>query len=149
MSTTIGRDHVVNLVTGNPHPFAVHFDLVVVAHHAALGRATIHQVAARALAVVSFECRVEALMPFIVACPVISFLRRSTYTKKPRERAGMQCNEIPPWNFHSISSSAKESGARRCAAERLGGLEVDHKVKLEQCCRALHFSAAPIAPAIQ
>jgi hypothetical protein len=31
MSTTIGRDHVVNLVTGNPHPFAVHFDLVVVA----------------------------------------------------------------------------------------------------------------------
>ena len=38
MSATIGRDHVVNLVTGNPHPFAVHFDLVVVAHHAALGR---------------------------------------------------------------------------------------------------------------
>ena len=68
MSTTIGRDHVVNLVTGNPHPFAVHFDLVVVAHHAALGRATIHQVAARALAVISFERRVEALMPFIVAC---------------------------------------------------------------------------------
>jgi hypothetical protein len=34
-------------------------------------------------------------------------------------------------------------------AERLGGLEVDHKVKLEQCCRALYFSAAPIAPAIQ
>ena len=32
MSTTIGRDHVVNLVTGNPHLFAVHFDLVVVAH---------------------------------------------------------------------------------------------------------------------
>ena len=72
MSTTIGRDHVVNLVTGNPHPFAVHFDLVVVAHHAALGRATIHQVAVRALAVISFERRVEALMPFIVACPVIS-----------------------------------------------------------------------------
>jgi hypothetical protein len=24
MSTTIGRDHVVNLVIGNPHPFAVH-----------------------------------------------------------------------------------------------------------------------------
>ena len=75
MSTTIGRDHVVNLVTGNPHPFAVHFDLVVVAHHAALGRATIHQVAARALAVISFERRAEALMPFIVACPVISYRR--------------------------------------------------------------------------
>src|SRR6267154_965487 len=49
MSTTIGRDHVVNLVTGNPHPFAVHFDLVVVAHHAALGRATIHQVCSTSL----------------------------------------------------------------------------------------------------
>ena len=87
MSTTIGRDHVVNLVTGNPYPFAVHFDLVVVAHHAALGRATIHQVAARALAVISFERRVEALMPFIVACPVISFLRRCAYTMKRGERA--------------------------------------------------------------
>src|SRR6195256_2119619 len=48
-------------------------------------------------------------MPFIVACPVISFLRRSTYTKKLGERAAKQCNEIPPWNFHSIPSSAKES----------------------------------------
>ena len=87
MSTTIGRDHVVNLVIGNRHPFAVHFDFVVVANHATLGRATIHQVAARTLAVISFELRVEALMPFIVACPVISFLRRSTYTKKPGEHA--------------------------------------------------------------
>jgi hypothetical protein len=43
----------------------------------------------------------------------------------------------------------KRERPRRCAAERLGGLEVDHKVKLEQCCRALYFSAAPIAPAIQ
>ena len=93
MSTTIGRDHVVNLVTGNPHPFAVHFDLVVVAHHAALGRATIHQVAARALAVISFERRVEALMPFIVACPVISFLRRCAYTMKRGERATDQRDE--------------------------------------------------------
>ena len=45
------RDHVVNLVIGNRHPFAVHFDFVVVANHATLGRATIHQVAARTLAV--------------------------------------------------------------------------------------------------
>ena len=42
MSTTIGRDHVVNLVIGNRHPFAIHFDFVVVANHATLGRATIH-----------------------------------------------------------------------------------------------------------
>src|SRR5712671_4237241 len=107
MSTTIGRDHVVNLVTGNPHPFAVHFDLVVVAHHAALGRATIHQVAARALAVISFERRVEALMPFIVACPVISFLRRCAYTMKRGERATEQRNELAA--SHSITSSAVAS----------------------------------------
>src|SRR6478752_6797702 len=105
MSTTIGRDHVVNLVTGNWHPFAVHFDLVVVAHHAALGRATIHQVAARALAVISFERRVEALMPFIVAYPVISFLRRCAYTKKYGERAADQRHELAP--SHSITSSAR------------------------------------------
>ena len=107
MSTTIGRDHVVNLVTGNPHPFAVHFDLVVVAHHAALGRATIHQVAARALAVISFERRVEALMPFIVACPVISFLRRCAYTMKRGERTTEQRNELSA--LHSITSSARAS----------------------------------------
>src|SRR6478609_2422218 len=105
MSTTIGRDHVVNLVTGNPHPFAIHFDLVVVAHHAALGRATIHQVAARALAIISFERRVEALMPFIVACPIISFLRRCAYTMKRGERAAEQCDELAP--LHSITSSAR------------------------------------------
>ena len=95
MSTTIGRDHVVNLVTGNPHPFAVHFDLVVVAHRAALGRATIHQVAARTLAVISFEIRVEALMPFIVACPVIPLLRRAAYTKRHGERSAEQRDELP------------------------------------------------------
>ena len=110
MSTTIGRDHVVNLVTGNPHPFAVHFDLVVVAHHAALGRATIHQVAARALAVISFERRVEALMPFIVACPVISFLRRCAYTMKRGERTTEQRDELAP--FHSITSSARFGAIR-------------------------------------
>jgi hypothetical protein len=107
MSTTIGRDHVVNLVTGNPHPFAVHFDLVVVAHHAALGRATIHQVAARTLAVISFERRVEALMPVVVACPVISFLRRCACTMKRGERAAEHRYEFAP--FHSITSSGTSS----------------------------------------
>ena len=90
MSTTIGRDHVVNLVIGNRHPFAIHFDFVVVANHATLGRATIHQVAARTLAVISFELRVEALMLFIVTLPVISLLRRCTYTKKRGERAAQK-----------------------------------------------------------
>ena len=107
MSTTIGRDNVVNLVTGNPHPFAVHFDLVVVAHHAALGRATIHQVAAGAFAIVSVQLRVEALMPFIVAYPVISFLRRCAYTKKHGERTPKSRDELAP--FHSITSSARAS----------------------------------------
>ena len=96
MSTTIGRDHVVNLVTGNPHPFAVHFDLVVVAHHAALGRATIHQVAARALAVISFELRVEVLMPFIVTYPIVSVLRRRACKKKNGEPTSKQYRELLP-----------------------------------------------------
>ena len=128
MSTTIGRDHVVNLVTGNPHPFAVHFDLVVVAHHAALGRATIHQVAARALAVISFERRVEALMPFIVACPVISFLRRCAYTMKRGERTTEQRDELAP--LHSITSSARASSVGGSEAEHLGRLEIDDQLEL-------------------
>ena len=74
MSTAIGRDHVVNLVIGHWHPFAVHFDFVMVADHTALSRATVHEVTAGAFAVVSVQLRVEALMPFIVAYPVISFL---------------------------------------------------------------------------
>src|SRR5712691_9665331 len=107
MSTTIGRDYFVNLVIGNGHPFAVHFDFVVVANHATLGRATIHHVAARTLAVISFKLRVEVLMPFIVACPVISFLRRCAYIKKHGERAAEQSDELAP--SHSITSSAVAS----------------------------------------
>jgi hypothetical protein len=64
------------------HPFAIHFDFIVVANHSALGWTTIHQVAARALAVISLERRVEVPMPFVVACPEISFLRWCTYQKK-------------------------------------------------------------------
>jgi len=119
MSTTIGRDHVINLVTGNPHPFAVHFDLVVVAHHAALGRATIHQVAARALAVISFERRVEALMPFIVACPVISFLRRCAYTMKRGERATEQGDELAALHVRPLTFSIGPPAVRNpfCSRE--------------------------------
>ena len=42
VSTPVGRDDVVNLVIRNWHPFAVHFDLVVVTDHATLGGATIY-----------------------------------------------------------------------------------------------------------
>ena len=89
MSTTIGRDHVVNLVTGNPHPFAVHFDLVVVAHHAALGRATIHQVAARALAVISFERRVslDAIYRGLPRNILLAPMRLHNETRRAHHRA--------------------------------------------------------------
>jgi hypothetical protein len=55
MRTTIRRDHIVDLVIGNPRPFAIYFDLVMIADHAALRRATVHEVTAGALAVVSVE----------------------------------------------------------------------------------------------
>jgi hypothetical protein len=56
-------------------------------------RPTIHQIAARALAVVSFEVRVKAVMPFIVVHSVVSFLRRRVYTKKRGDRAAEQRDE--------------------------------------------------------
>src|SRR5262249_11580512 len=87
VSATIGRDHVVDLIVGRRRPCTVHFNFVVVANHTTLGRPTIHQTAARALAVISFEFRVETLMPFIMANPVISFLRRRAYAKKQGDRS--------------------------------------------------------------
>ena len=90
MRTTIWRDHVVDLVIWNRRPLAVYFDFVMVADHTALSRATVHEIAAGAFAIVSVQLRVEALMPFIVAYPVISFLRRCAYTKKHGERAAEQ-----------------------------------------------------------
>ena len=97
MGTAIRRDHVVNRVNGNPHPFAIHFDFVVVVNHPTLGRATIQQVAARTLAVISLELRVEILMPVTVAHPVTSVLCLRAYTKKHRERAAAQsCDELAP-----------------------------------------------------
>src|SRR5262249_32586231 len=89
-------------------PCTVHFNLVVVANHATLGRPTIHQIAARALSVVSFELRVEALMPFIVARPVVSFLRRRAYTKKHGDRAAEQRDERAAIT-HSTTWSARAS----------------------------------------
>ena len=91
MGTAIRRDHVVNRVNGNRHPFAVHFDLVVVVNRSTLGRATIHQVAARTLAIISSELRVEILMPVTVAHPVTSVLCLCVYTKKQERR----CRQEP------------------------------------------------------
>src|SRR5499433_62849 len=104
VSATIGRDHVINLVVGNRRPNTVHFNLVVIANDATLGRPTIHQIAAQT-SVVSSELRVEALMPFIVARPVVSLLRRSVHTKKQGSRAAEQRDELA--TPHSITSSVR------------------------------------------
>jgi hypothetical protein len=74
----------------------------VVAKHATLGRAAIHQVAARALAIVSFELRVEVLMPFIVTYPIISVLRCRVCKKKHGEPTSKQRREVLPftWKLH-------------------------------------------------
>ena len=52
MRTTIRRDRIVDLVIGNRRSFAIHFDFVMIADHAALRRATVHEVTAGAFAVV-------------------------------------------------------------------------------------------------
>jgi hypothetical protein len=93
VSATIGRDHVIDLVVGYRRPNTVHFNFVVIANDATLGRPTIHQIAAQT-SVVSSELRVEALMPFIVARTVVSLLRRSVHTKKQGNRAAEQRGEI-------------------------------------------------------
>jgi hypothetical protein len=79
------------------HRVAIDFDFVVVTNHATLGRATIHQVAARSLAIVSFELRVEVLMPFIVTYPIVSVLRCRACKKKHGEPASKQCREVLPF----------------------------------------------------
>jgi hypothetical protein len=104
VSATIGRDHVVDLVVGNRCPYTVHFNFVVVTNQATLSRPTIQQIAARALAIVSFEPRVETLMPFIVAHSVVSFLRRCAYTKKQRDRAAEQRDELSPFQLIELHS---------------------------------------------
>src|SRR5262245_31311253 len=96
VSATIRRDHVIDLVVGYRRPNTVHFNFVVIANDATLSRPTIHQIAARALAIVSFELRVETLVPFIVVRPVVSLLRRSVHTKKQGSRAAECGQQLPP-----------------------------------------------------
>src|SRR5215510_10925789 len=112
VSATIGRDHIVDLVVGNRRPRTVHFNFVMVANHATLGRPTIHQIAARASAIISFEFRVEVAMPFIVAYPVVSFLRRRAYTKKHGDRAAEQRDELAAFH-HNFSRASKRKIALR------------------------------------
>src|SRR5437899_1674514 len=67
MCATIRRNHIVDLVIGHRRPFPVHLDFVMAANHAALRRATVHEVTAGASAVVSVQLRVKLPMPPIVA----------------------------------------------------------------------------------
>ena len=91
---------------GNRRPCTVHFNFIVVADHATLGRPTIHQIAARALAIVSFELRVEPLMPFIVTHSVVSLLRRRVYTKKHGDRAAEQRDKRAAFQGHPSSGQS-------------------------------------------
>jgi hypothetical protein len=65
----------------------------MVADHATLRRAAVHEVTAGAFAVVSVEFQVKVFMPPIVADPEISFLRRCAYMKRHEERAAEQRDE--------------------------------------------------------
>jgi hypothetical protein len=76
MRTTIRRDRIVDLVIGNRRSFAIHFDFVMIADHAAL-RATVHEVTAGAFAVVSVELEVKLHVPPIVANPRNMLLARA------------------------------------------------------------------------
>ena len=87
MSTTVRRDHVVDLVVGNWRPFAVHLDFVMVADRSTLRWTTVQEVTASAFPVVSVELQIEVLMPPFMADPVISLLRRCAGTKEDGSEA--------------------------------------------------------------
>jgi hypothetical protein len=78
----------------------------VIADHATLRRATVHEVTARASAIVSLQRLVKLHMPPIVADPVISFLRHRAHTEEHGHHADYRypCRNIrshkgaPQWN---------------------------------------------------
>jgi hypothetical protein len=148
VSATIGRDHVVDLVVGNRCPYTVHFNFVVVANHATLSRPTIHQVAARTSAIISFEFRVEALMPFIVAHPVVSFLRRRAYTKNHRDRTAKKGDVILLGMFIRSPRRRLLKMQGYVEANRLGGVEVDDKLELVRRLHRQVCGAAALEKAI-
>jgi hypothetical protein len=118
VSATIGRDHVIDLVGGNGRPHTIHLNFVVVANHATLGWPTIHQIAARALAIISLEFRVEPLMPFIVPYSVVSFLRRRACTKKHGHRAAEKDNEAWKRSVAVVSAGNPSAMQQRISRRR-------------------------------
>src|SRR5262249_59934321 len=122
-------------------PNTVHFNFVVIANDATLGRPTIHQIAAQT-SVVSSELRVEALMPFIVARPVVSLLRRSVHTKKQGSCAAEQRDELAP--FHSITSSARASSVGGMASRiAFAVTELTTRSNLVGCSTGISPAFAP------
>jgi len=98
MCATIRRNRTVYFVIRDRRPFAVHLDFVMVTDHAALRRATVHEVTASALAVISVQLGVKLHMPPIVADPVISFLRARGDTEEYGNHADYR---YPPRNIRN------------------------------------------------
>jgi hypothetical protein len=81
MRATIWGGHVVDLITRDRRPYAVHFNLKVAIDHTALCRPAIHYITARAAAAVPPEFRVKILVPFAVTDPAVSLLCHGSYTE--------------------------------------------------------------------
>ena len=113
MCATIRRNRTIYFVIRDRRPFAVHLDFVMVTDHAALRRATVHEVTASALAVISVQLGVELPMPPIVADPVISFLRPRGDTEEYGNHADYR---HPPRRNHKKFSQwdKKTSAEARC-----------------------------------
>ena len=96
VSTAIRGGFAVNHALGNWRPRAVQSHFVAAAYFAALGRAAIRLAAARTLAVISSELRIEVTMPCIVADPVMPFLRACAYTSYslPPSQPVMHCPPV-------------------------------------------------------
>jgi hypothetical protein len=73
VSATIGSDYGDDLVLADRHPFAIHFDFVVVANYATLSRTTIDVIAAGA-SIFLKQLIVKTTMHFVMVDPKIPFL---------------------------------------------------------------------------
>jgi hypothetical protein len=109
VSTAIWGGFPVNHALGNRRQRAVQSHLVDAVYLAALGRAAIRLAAARTLAVISSELRIEVPMPFVVADPVMPFLCACACTKESRERAKKSRDE--PAFRHSMPPARMEARA--------------------------------------